>query len=249
LIFFYVILRIFTQFFYVILLRKKNIFLQLQKTIMITAILVDDHELFRLGVRTAMQSTQPDISIVGEAETGANFFALLETTTADIVLLDVNLPDMSGLDIAQRLKKEKPEMKILIISSENTATVTQAVLTLGVNGFISKRMSGVDVLAEAIRSIMSGLEYFGKDISEIIYQVYVAKKKTTDVTQEFTKQEKTIIELCRKGLQSKQIADQLNISPRTVETHKNNIFHKLGINNTVEMVQFAIKNGIIYINE
>jgi len=215
---------------------------------MITAILVDDHELFRLGLRTAMATHHPDIQIVGEAETGNEFFSLLKTTSADIVLLDINLPDISGLEIARHIKKVKPKMKILVISSENTSAITQALLEIGINGFISKRMGGVDELADAIRSITSGLEYFGKDITDIIYRIYVSKKKTTEITAEFTKQEKKIIMFCREGLQSKQIADQLNISSRTVENHKNNIFHKLGINNTVEMVQYAIKNGIICID-
>ena len=216
-----------------------------QLIIMINVILVDDHELFRLGVRTALTSRHPDIHIVGEAETGADFFALLKTTPADLVLLDIIMPDMSGIEIARQIKKEKPKMKILIISSENTAAITEALLEVGINGFISKRMGGIDDLADAIRSIMNGLDYFGKDIADIIYRIYVAKKRTTKVTQEFTKQERKIIELCREGLQSKQIAGQLCISPRTVENHKKNIFHKLGINNTVEMIQYAMKQGII----
>jgi len=212
---------------------------------MITVILVDDHELFRLGVRAAIASRHPDICITGEAESGEELFRLLESTAADILLLDIILPDMSGIEIARRLKKERPELKILAISSENTAAVTQALLDVGINGFISKRMSGVDDLANAIRSIMSGFEYFGKDISDIIYRIYVSKKKTAEATAEFTEQEKKIIELCRDGLPSKQIADRLCISPRTVENHKNNIFRKLGINSTVEMIRYAMKNGII----
>ena len=216
-----------------------------ENTNMITAIHVDDHELFRLGVKTTIVNRFPDIQIVGEAGTGAELFRLLKITTADIVLLDVNLPDMSGLEIAHRLKKEKPEMKILVISSENTYVVTKEMLEIGVDGFISKNMGGVEVLIEAIRSIISGLEYFGRDISDIIYRIYVAKKKTTAITSEFTEQERKIIEFCRDGLPSKLIADKLHISPRTVECHKNNIFKKLGINTTIEMVQYALKNGII----
>jgi DNA-binding NarL/FixJ family response regulator len=217
----------------------------MQKRNMITAILVDDHELFRLGVRTAINSRHSDIRIAGEAESGSELFALLATVKADIVLLDIHLPDMSGIEIARRLRNEYPDVKILVISSENTAAVTEALLNLDINGFISKRTGGVDELANAIRSVMDGFEYFGKDISDIIYRIYVTKKKTAEVTSEFTGQEKRIIELCREGLQSKQIADRLWVSPRTVETHKNNIFRKLGINNTVEMVQYAMKNGIV----
>jgi len=212
---------------------------------MINAILVDDHELFRLGLKTAIAHNHPDICIVGEAETGEELFSILETTKADILLLDINLPEISGIEIARRLKKEKPEIKILVISSENTIIVTQALLQIGINGFISKRMGSVDVLANAIRSVMSGFDYFGKDISDIIYRIYVSKKNTTEVTVEFTEQEKNIIELCREGLPSKLIADRLSISSRTVENHKNNIFRKLGINSTIEMIQYAMKNGII----
>jgi DNA-binding NarL/FixJ family response regulator len=105
----------------------------------------------------------------------------------------------------------------------------------------------VDTFAEAIRSIMQGAEYYGKDISEIMYNIYVSKKKTTEVSAEFTPQEKRIIELCREGLPGKLIADRLEISLRTVDNHKQNIFRKLGINNTMEMVQYALKKGIIRI--
>ena len=212
---------------------------------MITAILVEDHEIYRLGLKSAFENHYPDIKIVAEAETGAEFFALLKAKTADIVLLDIILPDMSGIEIARRLKKEKPDMKILVTSTENTEETVKELVEIGINGFISKREGGVKALVEAIRSIMNGLEYFGRDIADVIYKIYVSKKKTTEVTVEFTNIERKVIELCREGLQSKEIADRLVLSPRTIENHKNRIFHKLGINNTIEMVQYAMKNGII----
>ena len=212
---------------------------------MINVIIVDDHELFRLGVRTAIENRHSDLRIVGEAESGAELFALLADVEADIVLLDIALPDMSGIDIARRLKKERPTLKILAISAENSTPVVQAMLDVGIEGFISKRHGGVDAFAKAIRSIMQGIDYYGTDISEIIYCIYVAKKKTAEVSAEFTKQEKRIIELCREGLPGKLVADRLGITISTVNNHKNNIFRKLGITNTMEMVQYAMKNGII----
>jgi two-component system response regulator NreC len=214
---------------------------------MINAILVDDHELFRLGVKHGIANLYPEINLVGEAETGMGFFELLKTTPADIVLLDIDLPDMRGTEIARRLKEEHPELKILAVSAENTAGVVQAMIDIGINGFISKRAGGIDMLAEAVLSIMRGLDYFGKDISDIIYQVYVSKKKTSEVTQEFTEQERRVIELCREGLRAKEIADRLCISTRTVDNYKNNIFRRLGINGTIEMVNYAVKHGIIRI--
>ena len=212
---------------------------------MIDIILVDDHALFRLGVKGALAGRHPDIHVAGEAADGGELFRLLETARADIILLDIVLPDMSGIEIARHLRKDDPEIKILALSAENSEDVVQALMDIGIDGFISKRKSSADELADAIHSIMGGLEYFGKDIAAIIYNIYVSKKKTAVISAEFTEREREIIGLCREGLQGKQIADRLNISPRTVDTHKNNIFKKLEINNTMEMVQYALKHGII----
>jgi DNA-binding NarL/FixJ family response regulator len=212
---------------------------------MISTILVDDHALFRLGLKTALAAAHADIRIAGEAESGAALFALLETTSPDLILLDILLPDMTGVEIARRLKTERPEIKILAISAENSAATIASMLDIGIEGFISKRRGGADEIAGAIRSVASGMEYFGSDIAAIIYKIYVAKRRTAEVAPEFTEREREIIELCRRGLQSKQIAERFSISPRTVENHKNNIFKKLGINSTVEMVRYALKNGII----
>lgn len=212
---------------------------------MTNTILVDDHALFRLGVKSAITNSHSDICIVGEADCGAALFRLLETVTPDIILLDILLPDMTGIEIARRLKSERPEINILAISAENTTDAVQAMLDIGIEGFVSKRQGGADEIAQAIRTIMSGFAYFGSDISAIIYKIYVSKKRTADVIPEFTAREKEIIEFCRDGLLSKQIADRLCISSRTVDNHKNNIFRKLGINSTMEMVKYALKSGII----
>ena len=240
----------------------------------VNIIIVDDHDLFRLGVRTAIENRHSDLSVVGEAKTGAELFrvldnaanetaandnaandnaandnaatdnAVVDNAVADIVLLDILLPDISGIEIARRLKAEHPKLKILAISAENTTATVQELLDIGIEGFISKLNSNADTLAEAIRSIMSGYEYFGSDIADIICRIYVAKKKKTEVTSEFTEQEKRIIELCHEGLPAKLIADRLGITSRTVDWHKSNIFSKLGINSTLEMVRYALRKGV-----
>ncbi|MDR1784073.1 MAG: response regulator transcription factor [Dysgonamonadaceae bacterium] len=209
----------------------------------IKVIIVDDHALFRLGLKGALAGS--DIEVVGEADSGEALFKLLETVTPHIVLLDVVLPDMSGIEIARRIRSHYPKLRILAISAENTSIVVQALVETGIDGFISKRAGGIDEIAHAIRTIMSGVEYYGKDISEIIYEIYVSKKNSKESMPELSEREREIINLCRSGLGSKQIADKLFVSPRTVDTHKTNIFRKLGINSTVEMVQYALKHGII----
>jgi DNA-binding NarL/FixJ family response regulator len=212
---------------------------------MIKVIVVDDHPLFRKGIKAIFQNSEPDIIIIGEAECGDELFKLLTYSVPDLILLDIILPDINGIEIARQLRKKYPDVKILAVSSENTAETVKAMIEAGIHGFISKRKSGTEELAEAIHSVMNGLEYFGRDISAIIYDIFVSKKKTTLATDEFTVREKEIILACKDGLLSKEIAARLAISINTVNTHKKNIFQKLGINNTMEMVQYAMKHGII----
>jgi len=218
----------------------------------IKIIIVDDHDVYRDGLRMNIEFRHPDIVIVGEAKFGADFFSLLQTpigASADVVLLDIGLTDMSGIDIARRLKTERPAMKILTISAENTVSNVEKMLDIGIEGFVSKFNCTSGEVIEAIRAVAQGLDYFGEDISTMISQIYIAKKKTMQVTNEFSEQEQQIIECCHEGLRAKQIADRLCIATKTVEWYKYNIFQKLGINSTKEMVQYALKNGIIRIVE
>jgi DNA-binding NarL/FixJ family response regulator len=210
---------------------------------MIHVIIVDDHTLFRVGMRSVLEGSGDDIQVVGEAKDGKTLFQLLETTSADCILLDIYLPDMSGVEIAQRLRGQYPEIKILIVSVENTIDNIQQLLKIGIDGFISKQMATEAELPKAIHSIMNGMEYFGKDIASIMYNIFILKNRGEKLG--FTDREMEIIELCRKGFRSKEIANTLKISPRTVDAFKTKIFKRLGINSTFEMIQYAIKNGIV----
>jgi len=212
---------------------------------LIQIIVVDDHSLFRMMLRAALHSSYDDIRVSGEAGCGEELFRIIKGTPADLVLLDVNLPGMSGVEITRLLRRDYPALKILAVSAENTTETVKSMIEAGVDGFVSKQRGSADELAEAIRTVMNGLEYFGRDIASIIFDVYVAKKKTAVATIEFTEREREIIHLCRDGLMSKEIAARLGIAARTVVTHKERIFSKLGINNTMEMVQYAMRNGII----
>ena len=212
---------------------------------MIKVILVDDDVFFRLGVRTTLELDHPDIIVAGEAASGDELFAFLDDVTPDIVLLDIDLPGMNGIDIARRLKRDHPAIKILAVSGTRATPVIQAMLEVGIEGFIRKPDRIVDTIADAIRSVAEGVEYLGNDISHIIYRIYNAKKNTANAPAELTEQEKRIIQLCREGRMGKEIADHLCISLKTVNNHKNSIYRKLGINNTIEMINYAVKIGII----
>lgn len=212
---------------------------------MINVIIIDDHELFRLGVRNALIYEHDDMNVVGEAGTGKELFGLLKTCSPDIILLDIVLPDMSGIEIARQVKNEHPEIKILALSAESTQDTIQQMLNAGAEGFISKRLGSMEVLGNAIRAIMDGESYYGRDICEIIYAIYSQENGNSQTEETFTPHEKNIIDLCRMGLTSRQIGEKLNISSRTVDNHKYKIFKKLGINSTMEMVQYALEKGII----
>ena len=131
---------------------------------MINLIIVDDHTLFRVGMKTTIEYGCPDICVTGEADCGKDFFALLPDVPVDIVMLDINLPDMGGAEIARRLRAKRPDIKILAVSGENASQNIQPMLDAGIDGYVSKQKCDAAELAGAIRSVMSGLDYFGRDI-------------------------------------------------------------------------------------
>ncbi len=211
----------------------------------VKVIIVDDHFLVRVGLRNTL--TAPnfglDVEIVAEAASMAEFYALLDDgVDADIVLLDIVLPDGSGLDIARRLCDEYPAIKILILSAENSDEVIEKMMSINIGGFISKGATTVEI-RRAIENIMDDVEYFGKDIARLMHSVKVSKSALCE--SNFTDKELEVLRLAAQGVYAKEIADKLGISPKTVSVHKNRIFKKLGINNSVELVHYALKMGFI----
>lgn len=207
----------------------------------IRVIIVDDHRIFRVGLRAEIQGMGIPIEIAGEAASAEEFFSLLKTIDADMVLLDILLPDMSGVDIARKLRKEYPNLKILILSAETDNETIGQLMLVGIDGFVSKTIAPGE-LQTAIEYITEGAEYYGRDIARIMHCVRIAHK---NINYNFTPRETQIIQLCAQGLPAKKIADRLNISLKTVVTHKYNIFKKMGINNCLELVNYALRMGII----
>ena len=213
---------------------------------MIQVIIVDDYSLTRTSLKFMFKADHPDIAVTGEAESGEELFRLLAAgTQADLVLLDIKLPGIGGVEVARRLRHEYPTLKILAVSGENAVETVNAMLDAGIDGFISKQQGVIDEIADAIRSVMCGLDYFGRDIAQIIYGVVRAKSLTQTTDPNFSERELEVIRLCSEGLLAKEIADRLGISPNTVKTYKTRIFSKLDINNTQEMMNYAMKKGII----
>lgn len=208
-------------------------------------LIVEDHALFRLGIKTALSHSKAQHEIVAEAATGEEAFKLLKTHTPDIILLDIILPDMHGDAIAARVKEEYPAIHILVLSSETDENMILKLVDIGVDGFISKDDTQSN-LPDAIGCILDGDQYFGSRVSRILNSlIYDQKKHGKNYHPEFSPRELEIIDLCCEGLATKNISAKMGVSPRTVEAHKANIFQKLGINNVVELARYAFKHGLV----
>lgn len=205
-------------------------------------LLVEDNILIRMGTLMAINSSGEDYKVVAEAGSVSEAKEKIKMhQNINFVLLDLMLPDGYGLEVVNFIKESHPDIKILVLSSDNNKNNILQLLEAGIDGFISKFVD-VPTLISAIESVSNGLEYYGKDISEIISTLATAKSSPKSP---FTSREEEIIHLCAKGLIAKQIAEELHISSRTVENHKNNIFKKLGFSTTNELIRFAYEHGII----
>ena len=204
-------------------------------------LLVEDQLLTRMGMGMALNKKN-GCKIVAEAASVAEAKQLLkQTDDFDVVLLDLMLPDGNGAELVQFLKNRGSEVRVLVISADTNKETIMHLVGLGIDGFISK-YADIPTLVDAIHSVDSGIEYFGKDISEIIHAVSTAKAPADGL---FTGRELDIVRLCAKGQSVKQIAETLSISSRTVETHKNNIFKKLGFSSTFELMNWVFEHGIV----
>ena len=204
--------------------------------------LLDDHQLVRIGVATTLRNTKHTITI-SVATADELFDALHQGTPCDILLLDILLPGMNGIEVAKRMRNEYPKIKIIVLSVDSREYTLIQLLQIGIDGFVSKRGTQ-DEVVRAIDSVENGVPFYGRDIAILIRDISDAKLNKQN-TAALTQRELEIIQACCDGLLGKEIAEKLNISLRAVNSHKTNIFNKLGISSSVELVRFAIEHGII----
>jgi DNA-binding NarL/FixJ family response regulator len=207
--------------------------------------LVDDHDIVRDGLKSLL-SNSTEIKIIGEAANGAQFFNALHNEIPDILLLDISLPDVSGIEIAKKLNESNPEIGILILSMFTDEDFIINAIKVGARGYLPKN-SKKEELINAITIVFNGGEYYPVSINEIVAKSYINKMKNKSISlvELLTDREKEIMHLVVDGLSNNEIAEKLFISVRTVETHKSRVIQKLGLKSTVDLVKFAIKNKII----
>jgi DNA-binding NarL/FixJ family response regulator len=204
--------------------------------------LLDDHDLIRLGLHSILSNTTHCVSI-DVANADALFEKLMSGTPCDLILLDILLPGTNGVEVAQRLRAEYPNIKIIVVSMEAKEYTIIQLMQIGIDGFISKN-GPMEEVVDAIDSVEEGVPYYGRDLAVLVRDIVDARldKKSSAL---LTKRELEIVEACCSGLSGQEVADKYHISLRAVNSHKTNIFKKLGLSSSVEMVRFALEHGII----
>ncbi|MDY0389240.1 MAG: response regulator transcription factor [Methanolobus sp.] len=198
--------------------------------------IVDDHEIVREGL-AALLIGVPDIEVKVLFPDAMSVLKSLKKDIPDVLLLDIGLPDIDGIELAERLKISHPELPILIISANTDNNHLVGAIKAGVKGFIPKDIQKTE-LCEAIRKVASGEKYFSSEISQNLQNALISQFDIAELSE----REKETAILLADGLSFREIGKQLYISERTVETHKNNALKKLGLRNTMQLVAWTVKN-------
>jgi len=209
--------------------------------------LVDDHLLFREGLR-AMLAGAPDLRVVAEASNAQEAVPAVRATSPEVVVLDVMLPGVSGIGVARELLREDPKRRVLCLSMVADEAHVAGALQAGVLGYACKSQSAAEVM-EAIRTVARGETYLAPQVSGFLISDYRRGKTGKDAAlspiASLTAREREIFELCIRGNPTAQIARQLSISPRTVETHRGRILRKLNAHSAVDLVRLAARWGLL----
>lgn len=204
---------------------------------MINVVLVDDHPLFREGLKARL-SLDDEIQVIGEGSNGKDAVAFIDELEFDLLLMDINMPLMSGMYALEVIKEKSKDCKVLIISMHDNREYIISAMRHGADGYILKDVPGVELI-EAIKKIVSGKKYFSSDVAQIL-----AENAEDELGGVITPREQLVLRLISHGLNNKQMAKDLNVSVRTIETHKRNIKQKLNISTTTGLVRYAIDYGL-----
>ncbi len=216
----------------------------------IRILLVDDHALIRSGLRMLLEA-HPDLAIVGECETGGEAIQHAQELRPDVVLMDITLPDMLGIDATRAIKKRLPEVKVLALTMHESDEYFFEMLNAGASGYVPKRAAPNEVV-DAIRVVHSGGVYLYPSLAKTLVRDYLTRVETGDEKAAYgglTEREREVLTLIAEGLSNSQIAERLVISVKTVERHRANILAKLGLHSRTELVKYAIRKGMIQVED
>jgi DNA-binding NarL/FixJ family response regulator len=211
----------------------------------VTVLLVDDHPLVREGVRSALQHLNR-FEILGEASTGAEALHLAKEHQPDIVVMDVTMPGMNGLEVPKQLQTLCPQTRVIILTAKDTPEFVQEVIQSGARGYVHKNTSPAELVA-AIDRVHAGDLFFQPDVAQSFLEDYVLSGGRVDLASggRLSKREHEVLGLIVDGLANREIANRFRISVRTVEKHRQSIMKKMRVHKATELVKFAITRGVV----
>jgi DNA-binding NarL/FixJ family response regulator len=207
-------------------------------------VIAEDHTILREGLR-ALLSTEPQFYVVGEVADGRAAMRLCEDLVPDLVLMDLSMPRMHGLEAIQEIKRQSPEVKIIALTVHKTDEYILATLQAGADGYVLKDATHSE-LVMAIENVLKGKRYLSPGISEKVIEGYLEGKetlRTRSAWDTLTRREREILKLIAEGYKNKEVADYLCISLKTVEKHRANLMKKLDLHNAAELTAFAVDKG------
>jgi DNA-binding NarL/FixJ family response regulator len=213
----------------------------------IAVLLADDHVMVRQGLRVLLEA-QPDIAIVGEAETGRQAVQLARTLQPDVIVMDILMPDLNGVEATRQIVKEMPHARVLVLSSYSEDEYVDQLTEAGASGFVRKQSPAIDLI-HAVRETSKGNPFFSPAVSkrmserctESLLNGSLARRRSDHLTP----REAEVLQLIAEGRANKQIAFDLSISIKTVEKHRQQVMDKLNIHDTAGLTRYAIRNGVI----
>lgn len=214
----------------------------------IKVLLVEDHAIVRQGLHSIL-NTEEDIEVIGEAENGLEAINLTEKLKPDVIVMDISMPRLSGLEATCKIKKNFPNVHILVLSMHSNKELIFQTLQAGASGYFVKNSASYELIS-AIKAVYKGESYLDSSISKKVIDEYIkyAGDVIMDSYKELTDREREILQLFAEGRSKHEIANLLFISVRTVEVHKANLMKKLSLDNTAELIKYAIGKGIIDFN-
>lgn len=213
---------------------------------LIRVLIADDHSVVRQGLRVWLERSG-SIQVIGEAANGRDAVALAERSKPDVVIMDIAMPGLNGIDATRQITRRDPDIKVIILSMHADESYILRALGAGAKGYLLKESTETDVLP-AVRSVQEGKPYFTPSIARVLLEDYIRVMKQNNVQDSYellTEREKEVLQLLAEGKSNKDVAQLLNLSPHTIDSHRTNLMHKLELHNTAELVLYAVRKGII----
>jgi RNA polymerase sigma factor (sigma-70 family) len=211
-----------------------------------TVLIADDHGVVRKGLRLLLEQ-YPELAVVGEAANGREAVTMAAALSPQIVVLDVAMPILNGIEAAEQILKVNSKMGIIILTMHADESYLLRALNVGVKGYLLKESAEEDLLL-AIRAVANGKPFFSRAINETLLEDYMRMLKQQGLSDTFdllTAREKEVLQLLAEGKTNKEVAQLLDVSPYTVESHRTNLMQKLGIHNTAEIVLYAVRKRLV----